>query len=146
MASPHSNQEKTSGRQLYSADSIINKSVDDYYEDDDGFDNEPDYEVNSRMQDNRGDYPNQFAKDNPKLLIGRVTTKDNTIIVKQFSSESRKEMIEKRIEMNYSQSDFATRTFIPINKLKQIELGMIKPSHKELKAINKELDLKLYFV
>ena len=146
MTTPHSNQEKTSGRQLYSADSIIDKSVDDYYEDADGFDGEPDYEVNSRMQHNRGDYPNQFAKDNPKILIGRVTTKDNTIIVKQFSSESRKEMIEKRIEMNYSQSDFATRTLIPINKIKQIELGMIKPSHKELKVINTELNLKLYFV
>ena len=55
-------------------------------------------------------------------------------------------MIEKRIEMNYSQSNLAQKLEITADKLKQIELGMIKPSHKELKVINKELNLKLYFV
>ena len=55
-------------------------------------------------------------------------------------------MIEKRTEMNYSQSTFSQKIGITADKLKKIELGMIKPSHKELKAINKELNLKLYFV
>jgi DNA-binding XRE family transcriptional regulator len=134
-------------RQLYSASStsIINESVNDIYQEDDGFDDEPDYEMNACTSKNRG-YQKEFFKDNPKLLILGVKAKDNTIIVKKFSSESRKEMIEKRIEMNYFQSTLASKIGITADKLKQIELGMIKPSHKELKAINKELNLKLYFV
>ena len=132
-------------RQIYSASSIINESVNDIYQEDDGFDDEPDYEMNAYTSKNRG-YNKEFFKDNPKLIIGGVKAKDNTIIVKKFSSESRKEMIEKRIEMNYSQSTLAPKIGITADKLKQIELGMVKPSHKELKVINKELNLKLYFV
>jgi DNA-binding XRE family transcriptional regulator len=132
-------------RQIYSASSIINESVNDIYQEDDGFDDEPDYEMNAHTSKNRG-FNKEFFKDNPKLVIGGVKAKDNTIIVKKFSSESRKEMIEKRIEMNYSQSTLAPKIGITADKLKQIELGMVKPSHKELKVINKELNLKLYFV
>jgi len=122
-------------RQIYSSTSIINESVNDIYQDD-GFDDEPDYERNAHTFKNRG-YNKEFFK---------VKAKDNTIIVKKFSSESRKEMIEKRIEMNYSQSTLAPKIEITVDKLRQIELGIIKPSNKELKVINKELNLKLYFV
>jgi len=134
-------------RQIYSASStsVFNESVNDFYQEDDGFDDEPDYEMNSHTSKNRG-YNKEFFKDNPKLVIGGVKPKDNTITTKKFSSESRKEMIEKRIEMNYSQSILASKIGMTTDKLKQIELGMIKPSHKELKEINKELNLKLYFV
>jgi ribosome-binding protein aMBF1 (putative translation factor) len=132
-------------RLIYSSTSIINESVNDFYQEDDGFDDEPDYEMNAYTSKNRG-YNKEFFKDNPKLVIGGVKAKDNTITTKKFSSESRKEMIEKRIEMNYSQSILASKIGITTDKLKQIELGMIKPSHKELKEINKELNLKLYFV
>jgi len=134
-------------RQIYSASStsLFNESVNDFYQEDDGFDDEPDYEMSSHTSKNRG-YNKEFFKDNPKLVIGGVKAKDNTITTKKFSSESRKEMIEKRIEMNYSQSILASKIGMTTDKLKQIELGMIKPSHKELKEINKELNLKLYFV
>jgi ribosome-binding protein aMBF1 (putative translation factor) len=135
----------SSGRQIYSANSVIEQNLDDFYEGDDGFDDEPDYEVNAHTADNRG-HAKEFFKDNPKLIIGGVKAKDGEILTKKFCAESRKEMITKRCEMNITQTDLADKMKISMDKLKQIEIGMIKPSHKELKAINKELNLTLKFV
>jgi len=135
----------SSGRQIYAADSIIDQTLNDFYEGDDGFDEEPDYEMNAHTADNRG-HAKEFFKDNPKLIIGGVKVKDGEILTKKFSAESRQEMIIKRCELNITQTDLANKMKITFDKLKQIELGMLKPSHNQLKVINKELNLKLKFV
>jgi len=135
----------SSGRQIYSADSIIEQNLDDFYEGDDGFDEEPDYEMNAHTAHNKG-FAKEFFKDNPKLIIGGVKVKDGEILTKKFSAESRQEMISKRCEMKITQSELAEKMKIPFDKLKQIELGMLKPTHNQLKMINKELNLKLKFV
>ena len=134
-------------RQLYSASStsIINESVNDIYQEDDGFDDEPDYEMNAHTAHNRG-FAKEFFKDNPKLIISGVKAKDGEILTKKFSAESRQEMIIKRCEMNITQKDLAEKMKITFDKLKQIEIGMLKPTHNQLKMINKELNLKLKFV
>jgi len=130
-------------RKLYSADSKPEEYCEDYYED--GFeDGEPDYEINSHTADNRS-YDGLRFKDNPKLIISKVQAKDNEILTKQFSAESRKEMIEKRCSLGLTQKEFSKKTLIPIDTVKQIEYGMKKPTHNQLKIINKELDLKLRF-
>ena len=135
----------SSGRQIYSTDSIIEQNLEDFYEGDDGFDEEPDYEMNAHTAHNRG-FAKEFFKDNPKLIISGVKAKDGEILTKKFSAESRQEMIIKRCEMNITQKDLAEKMKITFDKLKQIELGMLKPTHNQLKMINKELNLKLKFV
>jgi len=135
----------SSGRKIYSADDDIEQNLEDFYEGDDGFDEEPDYEMNSHTAHNKG-YANEFFKDNPKLIIGGVKVKDGEILTKKFSAESRQDMISKRCEMKITQSELAEKMKITFDKLKQIELGMLKPTHNQLKMINKELNLKLKFV
>ena len=113
--------------------------------DEEGFeDGEPDYEINAHTADNRSWDTLRF-KDNPKLIIGKVQAKDGEFITKQFSSESRKTMIEKRCSFGLTQTEFSKKTLLPFDLVKQIELGMKKPTHNQLKIINKELDLKLRF-
>ena len=128
-------------RKLYSADSKPEEYCEDYYEE--GFE-EPDYEVSAHTADNRSWNGLRF-KDNPKLVISKVQAKDNEILTKPFSPESRKEMIEKRCSLGLTQTEFSKKTSIGIDVVKQIELGMKKPTHNQLKIINKELDLKLRF-
>jgi DNA-binding transcriptional regulator YiaG len=132
-----------SERKLYSADSKPEEYCEDYYEE--GFeDGEPDYEVNAHTADNRS-WDGLRFKDNPKLIISGIKSKDEEIMTKQFSSESRKEMIEKRCSLGLTQTEFSKKTSIPIDAVKQIEFGMKKPTHNQLKILNKELDLKLRF-
>jgi DNA-binding transcriptional regulator YiaG len=132
-----------SERKLYSADSKPEEYLEDYYEEtfEDG---EPDYEINAHTADNRS-WDGLRFKDNPKLVISKVQAKDNEILTKQFSAESRKTMIEKRCSMGLTQTEFSKKTLIPIDTVKQIEFGMKKPTHNQLKILNKELDLKLRF-
>lgn len=132
-----------SERKLYAADSKPEEYFEDYYEEtfEDG---EPDYEISAHTADNRSWDTLRF-KDNPKLVISGIKSKDGEILTKPFSSESRKTMIEKRCSFGLTQIEFSKKTLIPIDLIKQIELGMKKPTHNQLKMINKQLDLKLKF-
>lgn len=132
-----------SERKLYSADSKPEEYCEDYYED--GFeDSGPNYEINAHTADNRSWNGLRF-KDNPKLVIRGIKASDGEIITKPFSPESRKEMIEKRCLLGLTQTELSKKILMSIEILKQIELGMKKPTHNQLKIINKELDLKLKF-
>jgi len=130
-------------RKLYSADSKPEEHLEDYYEE--SFeDGEPDYEINAHTADNRS-WDGLRFKDNPKLIISGIKSNNGEIVTKPFSPESRKEMIEKRCLLGLTQTEFSKKTSIGIDVVKQIELGMKKPTHNQLKIINKELDLKLRF-
>ena len=132
-----------SERKLYSADSKPEEYLEDFYEE--AFEEgEPDYEINAHTADNRSWDTLRF-KDNPKLVFNRIKAKDGEIITKQFSSESRKIMIEKRCSLGLTQTEFSNKTLLPFDIIKQIELGMKKPTHNQFKIIYKDLDLKLKF-
>ena len=67
------------------------------------------------------------------------------IKIKKLSTESRQQIIHKRVELGHDQSKLNTLCSFPSNTIKDIESGRLHPTPKQLSVLNTVLKLSLKY-
>jgi ribosome-binding protein aMBF1 (putative translation factor) len=86
---------------------------------------------------------NTQMKVSPQVAHAAKVAKEEYTKPKHLTSESRQEMLKKRVEMGLSQVQLNQRCAFPVNTVREIEAGRLPPSINELNTLNRVLKLGL---
>lgn len=76
----------------------------------------------------------------------KIDSADAPIKLKQLATESRQEMIQKRLAMKKNQSELNSLCAFPPNTIRDIEAGKLTPSPGQLNTLNRILKASLKMV
>jgi len=80
------------------------------------------------------------VKTTPEAQAARkIADADAPLKLKTLASESRQEIIQRRVANKWSQADLNMRCCFPVNTIREIEAGRVTPNIQQLNTLNRIL-------